>query len=68
MNEEAPKKRVHSPYFGTVDTKLVQFTAIMLPPDHPDAAKGERKGRPVRSPSLSPEEPETDPRPAPPVD
>ena len=49
-----------SPESASQDIARVEFTLQALPPDHPDAPKGERKGRPVRSPSLPPEEPKPD--------
>lgn len=58
MSEESPKRKgQRSPYTRSDNTVLVEFTVRALPPDHPDAPKGERKGRPERSPSLPPEEP-----------
>jgi len=64
MSDESPKRKgKRSPYTRSVNTVLVQFTVQALPPDHPDAPKGERKGRPPRSPSLPPEEPKPDDNP-----
>jgi hypothetical protein len=57
VSDETPKNRRHSPYTEAYKTILVEFTVKALPPDHPDAPKGERKGRPDRSPSLPSEEP-----------
>ena len=65
MSDNTPRKRRRSPYTESYKTILVEFTAKMLPPDHPDAPKGERKGRPARSPSLPPEEPKPDENPPP---
>lgn len=59
MSAETPKNH-HSPYTESYNTILVEFTVQALPPDHPDAPKGERKGRPPRSPSLPPEESKPD--------
>ena len=41
---------------------LVEFTLQAMPGDQ-DPLKGERKGRPTRSPSLPPEEPKPDENP-----
>lgn len=60
MSDQTPKRR-RSEYTEAYKTILVEFTSQALPPDHPDAPKGERKGRPDRSPSLPPEEPEQPP-------
>lgn len=57
MNPEK-KPRRHSPYAGTKDTVLVEFTAELIPGDSPESLARERKGRPARSPSLPPEESE----------
>jgi hypothetical protein len=64
MSDEAPKKRRRSPYTESYNTILVEFTAKLIPGDQ-DPLRGERKGRPARSPSLPPEEPKPDDRPPP---
>ena len=65
MNPEK-KPRRHSPFVGSHDTILVQFTAELIPGDSPESLARERLGRPARSPSLPPEEPKPD-EPTPPT-
>jgi hypothetical protein len=58
MSDETPKKpRQRSPYTRSVDTVLVRFTLQALPPETEFPGR-ERKGRPARSPSLPPVEPQ----------
>ena len=57
MNDEAPKrrrKRRKDSGTASVNTILVRFTVKALSPDHPDAPKGERKGRPSPLPLEPP--------------
>lgn len=56
MNPEDKKK--------PEDTILVQFTTTFIPGDSPESLARERKGRPARSPSLPPEEPNSDEHPS----
>lgn len=60
MTPDTPNNRRHSHDAEGYKTVFVQFTTPALPPDHPDAPKGERHGRPARSPSLPPEEPDVE--------
>jgi hypothetical protein len=64
MSDETPKKRRRSPDTEGYNTILVRFTLEAIPGDQ-DPLRGERKGRPARSPSLPPEEPKPDDQPPP---
>jgi hypothetical protein len=58
------KPRRHSPYVGTKDTVLVEFTLELIPGDSPESLARERKGRPVRTPPPEGPKPDDTPPPA----
>ena len=63
MTNDTPRKpRERSPYTCTVNSELVRFTVQATPPDE-ESLRRERKGRPVRSPLLPPEQPKPDQNP-----